>query len=296
MNQKRQKINHLPDRFRCFEVSVPNDEGERAYALLDHLTGLPIVSIAVPESTHTQLCAYFPYNARRVMIDGISKDFHAQFSAPCSIKTYLLRDWKEKWKRALAPKKVTPHLWVCPSWKTVRAKKGERVIRLDPGLAFGTGLHPTTRFVLKMIDRFRGDIASLIDIGTGSGILAIGATLLGIQRISAIDCDPSAIETARENLKRNRIASVRLIVSSLEAFQAKSHFDFIAANLETNILLRSKGRLITLLAPGGYLTMTGIGTRSRSEVLRHYRSRDLKLMSQFKGREWSGFCFQKFPS
>ncbi len=292
MKPKRQKINSFPDRFRCLEVSVPNCEGERAYTLLDHLTGMPIVSIGKPESTHTQLRLYFPDDTRRSVIDPITRDFRARYGAPCSLRTYPVTDWKEKWKRGLQPRKVTPRLWVCPSWKSVKAREGESVIRLDPGMAFGTGLHPTTRFVLKMIDRYRKKIGSLIDIGTGSGILAIGAALLGVTRIQAIDYDSLAVETACENLKRNRISCVKPVVSALETFRTKDRFDFVAANLETRILLRSKKELLKLLAPGGYLMMTGIGNAFRREVLKHYESKSLKLVAQFKGREWSGFCFR----
>jgi len=291
MKPKKQKIKSLPDRFRCLEVSVPNCEGERAYALLDHLTGMPIVSIAKPESTHTQLRLYFPDNTRSAVIGPITRDFRTRYGGPCSLKTYRVTDWKEKWKKGLKPRRVTPRLWVCPSWKSVKVREGESVIRLDPGMAFGTGLHPTTRFVLKMIDRYRRNIGSFIDVGTGSGILAIGAALLGVRRIQAIDYDPLAVETAGENLKRNRIAFIKPVVSALEKFRTKDRFDFVAANLETRILLRTKKELLKLLAPGGYLTMTGIGNSSRREVLAHYESRDLKLIAQFKGREWSGFCF-----
>jgi ribosomal protein L11 methyltransferase len=319
MNQKQQKINLLPDQFRCFEVSVPNDEGERAYALLDRLTGMPIVSITEHESTQTRLRIYFPspplkvrgvrgvmkkeitppdspyFKGRdkddRVSLVQLKRSFQLHFPTDHVIKTYLLKDWKEKWKRGLEPRKVTPHLWVCPSWKKIRPQKGEKVIRLDPGMAFGTGLHPTTRFVLKMIDRFYKNIHSLLDVGTGSGILAIGANRLGIREIIAIDFDPESIEAAAENFKKNRCFSIRLKRSTLEKFRSKKRFCFVAANLETRILLKAKKRLLSWVSSGGWIAITGIGNASRNKVLRHYRSKNLKCVAQFRGREWSGFCF-----
>ncbi len=279
----------LPKAYLCFEVSVALDTKELAYAILDHLTGMPISETQIPKKNKVKLTLYFSKNKN---LQQIKNNFKKQFRQKCSIKIFLLDDWKDKWKRDFHARKVTSQLWICPSWEKVKIKSNEKVIYLEPGVAFGTGLHPTTKFVLKMIDKFHSQIGSLADLGTGTGILSIGANALGIKKIVAIDNDLQAIYAARDNFKKNKCKNIKLKKVALEKFKTKQKFDFVAANIETKILLKSKTKLMSLLQQGGHLALTGIGAKSRDEVLRHYKSKKLHLVDQFKSREWAGFCFK----
>jgi len=278
-----------PKTYLCFEASVHSEYRELAYAILDRLTGMPISESQIPKKDKVKLTIYFPKNKA---LQRIKESFRKQFKQRCIIKIFLLDDWKDKWKRDFHAKKVTPHLWVCPSWEKVDLKPNENIIHLEPGVAFGTGLHPTTKFVLKMIDKFHSQVNALVDLGTGTGILSIGAYKLGVKDILAIDLDRNAILASRDNFKKNKCEDIKLREVSLEKLQIKKRFDFVAANIETKILLRSKTKLMGLVKKGGFLALTGIGAKWQEEVFNHYKSGKLRLMDQFKGKEWVGYLFQ----
>lgn len=251
---------------------------------------MPAVQIDELETKQTKLRIYFPLTRK---IRGVRQGFRKKFGIRYPLKSYVISDWKEKWKENFHARKVTPRLWICPSWERVKTRKNERVIYLDPGMAFGTGLHPTTRFVLKMIDRYPNRIHSLLDVGTGSGVLAIAASLLGIPQIQAVEFDPEAVKVARQNFKKNKCRNIRLQPIPFEKLRPNNKFDFIAANLETDLLIKNKKKLISLLNPKGHLTATGVATQSYGLVCNAYQKAGLRLITDFRAQSWSGFCFQQ---
>jgi ribosomal protein L11 methyltransferase len=167
---------------------------------------------------------------------------------------------------------------------------------LDPGLSFGTGQHPTTGFCLGEIVRCHkiGKCRSFLDIGTGSGILAIAAAMLGYAPVCAIDYDPAAVRVARANIRLNgagqKIKISRDDVTKLSIRPAQKH-DLICANLISNLLIAEREKIAAQLKPGGVLVLAGILKPEFSEVQREFESLGLKLISSRSEKEWRSGSF-----
>jgi len=172
------------------------------------------------------------------------------------------------------------------------------VVILDPGLSFGTGQHPTTSFCLNELVRVRknGTPQSFLDIGTGSGILAIAAAKLGYQPVHAFDFDPESVRVARENARKNRVdAKVRLTRGDVTKLPLKParQYDLVCANLISNLLIAEKRRIVNRLKPDGTLVLAGILTVEFGEVERAFAGLKLKLAAKRVENEWcsGSFCF-----
>ncbi len=207
-------------------------------------------------------------------------------------------DWAESWKRHFQPLEIGPELLVKPSWSKQKPQRNQSVVILDPGLSFGTGQHPTTSFCLSELVRCRnaGKAASFLDMGTGSGILAIAAAKLGYQPVQAFDFDPEAVRVAKENVRKNRVADrvkpVRRDVTKLPEKSARQ-FDLVCANLISNLLIAERRRIVDRLKPDGVLVLAGILAVEFGEVQKTFAELGLKLVAHRAENEWcsGSFCF-----
>jgi ribosomal protein L11 methyltransferase len=178
-----------------------------------------------------------------------------------------------------------------------RAKPGQAVVVLDPGLSFGTGQHPTTSFCLRLLVNARRDdqAQSFLDIGTGSGILAIAAAKLGYRPVLAFDCDPDAVRVARANARRNRVGKrMRIQEADLRTFspgRRRGH-DVVCANLLANLLVAESGKILQQVKPGGLLVVAGILAREFDCVNRHYIAAGARLLRSCAQREWQSAAYR----
>ncbi|HUT54764.1 MAG TPA: 50S ribosomal protein L11 methyltransferase [bacterium] len=173
------------------------------------------------------------------------------------------RDWAEEWKKGLKPERLEPGIWIVPSFLPVPAEAtGEPVIRLDPGMAFGTGQHFTTRMSMKMVgEAVRDGARSVLDLGTGTGILAMTALLFGAERVLALDLDPMALRVARENLEFNGLLDkieLEQGVSDPGVVLDRPPFDLIAANLFAEMIVKFLPFIARHLAARGKVVLSGI--------------------------------------
>lgn len=176
------------------------------------------------------------------------------------------QDWVRLTQQQFQPVQITPEFWIVPSWHEAPAQ-ATRVMRLDPGLAFGTGTHPTTRMCLRWLAR-NPDVGSLrrvLDYGCGSGILAIGAALWGASEVHAVDIDPAAVQATQDNARDN---SVLLHVGLPD--QAQGTFDLVLANILATPLKLLAPLLSQHVAPGGWLVMAGILDRQADDITAAY--------------------------
>lgn len=177
------------------------------------------------------------------------------------------QDWVRATQSQFEPISIAEGLWIVPSWHQP-PEPGAINIRLDPGQAFGTGSHPTTRLCLQWLAQYRpgGDV---LDYGCGSGILAIAAHLLGARRVVGVDLDPAAVQTAQDNAHANGVEA-RFGLPDLADAQGEGVFDVVLANILTRPLIMLAPLLLARLKPGGMLVLSGILDRQAEEVLQAY--------------------------
>ncbi len=177
------------------------------------------------------------------------------------------RDWERAWMERFAPMRFGERLWIRPSGSEV-AQPDAVIIDLDPGLAFGTGTHPTTALCLEWLDRHQVRGTRVIDFGCGSGVLAIAALRLGAAQAIAVDHDPQALLATRDNAARNGVAD-RLRVQHSDAVDV-APADLVLANILANILIEQAATLCGLLRPGGRLVLSGILREQQAAVVQAY--------------------------
>jgi ribosomal protein L11 methyltransferase len=211
-------------------------------------------------------------------------------------------DWAESWKRHFHPMTIGNRLLVKPSWSKQRPLKGQAVVILDPGLSFGTGQHPTTSFCLREIVHAASRTGqpakkmSFLDIGTGSGILAIAAAKLGFAPVHAFDFDPESVRVARENTQKNRVSAQckirRADITKLPP-QPRRQYDLVCANLISNLLIAERRKIVSQLKPGGTLVLAGILAAEFDDVRVEFEKSRLKLAEKRVENEWcsGSFCF-----
>ncbi len=205
-------------------------------------------------------------------------------------------DWAESWKRHFKPLEIGDALLLKPSWVKQKPRKGQAVVILDPGLSFGTGHHATTGFCLKQLVATRKDglKQSFLDIGTGSGILAIAAAKLGYAPVRCFDFDPESVRVAKANAAQNEVAQlVRPVRHDLTKLPLASatRYHVVCANLIFDLLIAERDRILSRLRPDGVLVLAGILQTQFAKVKRAYQQAGLKLIATEVDKEWQSGAF-----
>jgi len=253
----------LVDELEALSVSVEDaDAGSDEEQPIYGEPGLPAPHGAWRRSTLVALfgdAAAAERAATRLLSQDWTTGLHVQ-----SLAAVAEQDWVRLTQAQFAPVDIAPGFWVVPSWHEPPAG-AQKAIRLDPGLAFGTGTHPTTRMCLRWVARHGGRGWRVLDYGCGSGILAIGAALHGARAIDAVDIDPAAVEAARANAAANGVA---LNAGGPEL--ACGTYDVVLANILATPLKLLAPLLCGFVAPGGALVLAGILERQRDDLKAAY--------------------------
>lgn len=205
-------------------------------------------------------------------------------------------DWQAVWKRGLGPRRVTDRLLVAPTWDLPEVREGEILIVIDPGMAFGTAEHATTRGCLRLLDKRIGNGDRVVDVGSGSGILSIAAARLGAMDVLAMEMDPVSCEVAEENVVANGVEDrVRVRVAEVQAAGPlpESPFDGVVANIQRTILLPLLSSFRGSLTEGGWLILSGILTEERAEVLAATAHHGFNLEEEDREDEWWSGAFTR---
>jgi ribosomal protein L11 methyltransferase len=254
--------------------------------------------IAIPE--HAAVTGYLPLNddGRRRLSELIERqsalnrdlnlDLHWQS------REIDEEDWAESWKKFFKPLHVARDLIIKPSWEQLDTEPGTMVIDIDPGMAFGTGTHPTTVLCLRLIREFLVEGGTFLDIGTGSGILSIAAAKSGAGSIVAVDTDPEALAIACGNLSRNGIAPerCRFILGHL-LHDVTGRFDVVVANILTDVILALLIELPQVLKPGGIFIGSGIIAQHKERVLQSLFNHRLDIMALESLDGWIGVAVRR---
>lgn len=225
---------------------------------------------AEPVWSEMFVSALLPANADVDALVDVLKQ-RGVLSDPVVMETEILpdQDWERVWMDRWQPMQVGRRLWIVPSWHAPPDPAAVNVV-LDPGLAFGTGTHPTTAMCLNWLSEQELAGKTVIDIGCGSGILAVAALKLGAARAYGTDIDARALDVARENARRNDVAE-RLETFLPDAFAPDVQGDFVVANILAGALAELAPMIIAHVRPGGMLALSGIMVHQVDEVRRAYR-------------------------
>jgi ribosomal protein L11 methyltransferase len=266
---------------------------EPAYLLVDEGLGAQ-VDTTRPATVRAYLPARDPAAVERAVAEASEALGHLQAFGLRPIGDLVTRvvheaDWAEAWKAHFPVLRVARRLVIRPTWRRHRRAPGDVVLALDPGMAFGTGLHPTTRLCLAGIEALadRGVLegAKVLDVGCGSGILAIAALKLGAASVLGVDTDPIAAEATTENARRNGLARrTRARVGSLPS--GEPGHDVVLANLIASVLIALAGPLCEELRPGGVLLASGIFVDREPEVRAALERAGLGITGRSSEGEW----------
>lgn len=199
-------------------------------------------------------------------------------------------DWATAWKQYYHPTKVGKRLVVCPTWEDYTPGPDEVVLQLDPGMAFGTGTHDTTRLCMQLLEEVVEDTTELLDVGTGSGILSIAAALLGARSCLGCDIDEVAVRTAKENAQVNGVQDRAKFFCGDLAQQVQGKFDVICANIVADVILRLLPCVPALLREKGVFLASGIIEERAPEVIEALQEQGFSCISRRDSGGWVALC------
>ena len=203
-------------------------------------------------------------------------------------------DWANSWKEYYKPIKIGEKIVIVPAWEKYTQKEGEIIVRMDPGMAFGTGTHETTRLVIKLLEKYIKSGMRVADVGCGSGILAICASKLGAAECKAYDIDPVAVKVANENIKDSGLTNVSCEVSDLLRQVDKSQpYDVICANIVADIIIRMMPDVGELMDSSSVILASGIIVERSEDVITEFENHGFKIVERIDENGWCALAVMK---
>lgn len=255
----------------------------------------------VEQNDTVAITAYYPDTLDLAEVTSALKERLAELegmgllASPAKLSSQTLdeEDWAENWKKYYEPTRITHDLTIVPSWTDYEPTTGEKVIRLDPGMAFGTGTHPTTKMSLFALSQVLRGGETVLDVGTGSGVLSIASSLLGAKEIYAYDLDEVAVRVAQENIDLNSNTD-NIHVSANDLLNGiTQEADVIVANILADILVNLVEDAYRLVKDEGYLIMSGIIADKLDMVVAATQEAGFFLETHLIQGEWNALVFKK---
>lgn len=240
-----------------------------------------------------EMDVFFPAEAPAAFFDGL-KDLSGDIR--WTIFEEENKDWLEEWKKGFKPFKLVGDFWVVPSWLQPPAEC-KHAIYIDPGMAFGTGTHATTQmmafFIHKLNEKYKSQVAdwAMLDVGTGTAILAMLAQMGGMGLVAGIEIDPEARRVARENVKLNKLEQIDIPETLIE--DIREQYDVVVANIIDGVLINIKKDLLKVLKPGGHMLLTGILEERDNHFFEKFmEGTNLTVVRRLEKDEWVGYWVQ----
>lgn len=279
-------------------------QGVAIYDSADYLGRVGKYGEVFPEVKQVDTVKITAYYPEHVDIDAVEKEVAQRLSALSDFgvnagdihydtQELAEQDWAENWKKYYEPTRISHDLTIVPSWTDYEAKTGEKIIRLDPGMAFGTGTHPTTKMSLFALEQVLRGGETVLDVGTGSGVLSIASSLLGAKSIYAYDLDEVAVRVAQENIDLNA-GTENIHVATGNLLQGVDiQADVIVANILADILINMTEDAYRLVKDEGYLIMSGIISEKWEMVRESAEKAGFFLETHMIQGEWNACVFKK---
>lgn len=195
-------------------------------------------------------------------------------------------EWENNWKKYYKPTKIGDRILVKPIWENYEPKDNDVIVELDPGMAFGTGTHETTRMCIKSLEKYVDKNSVVFDIGTGSGILSISASKLGAEKVIAVDLDPVAVDSARKNVSYNHIDNVEVLHGDLmEVVEGKA--DIVVANIIADVIIFLAEGVKDFIKREGYFISSGIILSRQEDVINKLKSCGFEILEVINDSEWA---------
>ncbi len=215
--------------------------------------------------------------------------------AKISVSGVNEEDWANSWKAYYKPIKIGDRIVIVPAWEKYTAEDGEIIVKMDPGMAFGTGTHETTRLVIRLLEKYVKNGMRVADVGCGSGILAICASKLGAKECKAYDIDPVAVKVANENVKDSGLSNVTCEVSDLlkQVDKSGGAYDIICANIVADIIIRMMPDVGGLMDENSLILASGIIVERSEDVISGFEQHGFKIVERIDENGWCALAVKK---
>ncbi len=257
--------------------------------------GVPETEI-VEQQTHAHIFVLLYFRNKRAAEALLSRVRPLKLAGlNVKVKGISPKDWRDNWKEAIRPFRLTAKFDVVPLWRKEEYKTTSRRVPLiiDTTLSFGTGLHETTRFVALLVEKCEGKFSSFLDVGTGTGILSLVAYHCGARFIDMVDVNEDCVATAAKNMARNQAVYHKIFCCDITGFKSPTRYDMIVANLTSHDLKRFAPLLLSLCRAGGYLAVSGIALEHFDDVKEHFKGGALRCVRILKGQSWGALLYKK---
>ena len=244
-----------------------------------------VVSVSAYVSADKPVTDHTAYINERLSALGI--DFGVELISLCE------EDWADSWKQYYKPIKIGEKLVVVPMWEKYDAQNNEIIVKMDPGMAFGTGTHETTRLCATLLEKYVTPSTLMLDVGTGSGILAICASKLGAEKCYAYDIDPVAVRVARENVKDNEVCNIECEVSDLLKGVKEQKYDVIAANIVADIIIRMLPDIGKYMHEKTMLVISGIIDERCGDVYESISKNGFTIVEEIHENGWCAISLRR---
>ena len=281
-----------PSKYSTIEMSISDYDKDLLSALFFQ-SGCAGIEESSPDHWRIYFSKPLSAHQQKSIINKLRNLFPSLDVDAAVFSHYDQRDWQAEWKKYFRPIRVTPRIWVAPPWDLPNLKKNGICLIIDPQMAFGTGSHESTQLMIRAMEKYVPSTARVLDVGTGSGILAILAKKLHVNQVLACDIEPEAIENAQHNARLNKVEDIEFQCGDLSIVTA-ADFDIILANINLNVLLNLIPKLDMKLRPQGLLILSGLLVVDENSILQA-AAKHFKCIEKFVHGEWLALVLKKSP-